>query len=70
MIVKLLTKHHLHVLECLSLEGNYRGSSESTHVKMPHLLEISRTGSIISDLRWYKGGTRRWDASKIDIILL
>ena len=33
MIVKLLTKHHL---EFLSLKGGCRGSSESTHVKMPH----------------------------------
>ena len=33
MIVKLLTEHHL---ECLSLKGDCRGSSESTHVKMPH----------------------------------
>ena len=33
MIVKLLTELHL---ECLSLKGGCRGSSESTHVKMPH----------------------------------
>ena len=33
MIVKLLTEHHL---ECLGLKGGCRGSSESTHVKMPH----------------------------------
>ena len=33
MIIKLLTEHHL---EFLSLKGGYRGSSESTHVKMPH----------------------------------
>ena len=33
MIVKLLTEPHL---ECLSLKGDGRGSSESTHVKMPH----------------------------------
>ena len=33
MIVKLLTEHHL---EFLSLKGGYRGSSESTHDKMPH----------------------------------
>ena len=33
MIVKLLTEHHL---ECLSLKGGCRGSSESTHAKMPH----------------------------------
>ena len=32
MIVKLLTEHHL---EVLSLKGGCRGSSESTHVKMP-----------------------------------
>ena len=33
MIVKLLTEHHL---EFLRLKGGCRGSSESTHVKMPH----------------------------------
>ena len=33
MIVKLLTEHHL---KFLSLKGGCRGSSESTHVKMPH----------------------------------
>ena len=33
MIVKLLTEHHL---ECQSLKGGCRGSSDSTHVKMPH----------------------------------
>ena len=33
MTVKLLTEHHL---EFLSLKGGCRGSSESTHVKMPH----------------------------------
>ena len=33
MIDKLLTEHHL---EFLSLKGGYRGSSESTTVKMPH----------------------------------
>ena len=33
MIVKLLTELHL---EFLSLKGGCRGSSESTHVKMPH----------------------------------
>ena len=33
MIVKLLTEQHL---ECLSLKGGCRGSSESTHVKMPN----------------------------------
>ena len=33
MIVKLLTEHHF---EFLSLRAGGRGSSESTHVKMPH----------------------------------
>ena len=33
MIVKLLTEHHL---EFLSLKEGCIGSSESTHVKMPH----------------------------------
>ena len=33
MIVKLLTEHYS---EFLSLNGGYRGSFESTHVKMPH----------------------------------
>ena len=33
MIVKLLTEFHL---EFLSLKGGCKGSSESTHVKMPH----------------------------------
>ena len=39
MIVKILTEHHL---EFLSLKGSFRGSSESTPVK---LLEISCRGS-------------------------
>ena len=33
MIFKLLTEHHL---DFLSLKGGCRGSSESTHAKMPH----------------------------------
>ena len=33
MIIKLLTEHHL---EFLGLKGGCRGSSESTHVKIPH----------------------------------
>ena len=32
MIVKLLTEHHL---DFLSFKGGCRGSSESTHIKMP-----------------------------------
>ena len=33
MIVELLSEHHL---EFLSLKGGCRGSSESTHAKLPH----------------------------------
>ena len=33
MIVKLVTEYHL---EFLSLKGDCRGSSESTHIKMSH----------------------------------
>ena len=33
MIIKLLTEHHL---EFLSLKRGCRGTSKSTHVKMPH----------------------------------
>ena len=43
MIVKLLTEHHL---EFLSLKGGCRGSSESTHVKMPHCWKSHATAQI------------------------
>ena len=36
MTVKLLTEYHL---EFVSLKGGGTGSSESTHVKMPHCLK-------------------------------
>ena len=41
MSVKLLSEQHL---EFLSLKGGCTGSSESTLVKIPHLLEISQYG--------------------------
>ena len=44
MIVKLLTEHHL---EFLSLKGDCRGSSESTHVKMPHYWKSHALAHII-----------------------
>ena len=44
MIVKLLTEHHL---EFLSLKGGCRGSSESTHVKMPHCWKSHALAQII-----------------------
>ena len=40
MIVKLLTEHHL---EFRSLKGGCRGSSDSTHVKMPHCCKSHAT---------------------------
>ena len=43
MIVKLLTEHHL---EFLSLKGGYRGSADSTHVKMPHCWKSRATADI------------------------
>ena len=36
MTIKLLTEHHL---ELLNLKGGCTGSSESTFVKMPHCLK-------------------------------
>ena len=44
MSVKLLTEHYL---EFLSLKGDYRGSSESTHVKMPHCWKSHALARII-----------------------
>ena len=44
MIVKLLPEHHL---EFLSLKGGCRGSSESTHVKMPHCWKSHALAQII-----------------------
>ena len=38
MTVKLLTEHHL---DFLSLKGGCRGSSEFTHVKIPHCWNVA-----------------------------
>ena len=43
MIVKLLTEHHL---ESLSLKGGYRGSSESTLVKVSNCWKSYQTETI------------------------
>ena len=43
MIVGLLTEHHL---EFLSLKGGWGGSSESTHVKMPHCWKSHATAHV------------------------
>ena len=47
MIVKLLTEHHL---EFLSLKGDCRGSSESTHVKMSNCWKSHTTTLMIFEL--------------------
>ena len=44
MIVKLLNEH---LLEFLSLKAGCRGSSESTHVKMPHCWKFYALAQII-----------------------
>ena len=44
MIVKLLTEQHL---EFRSLKGGYRGSSESTYVKIPHCWKSRATAQHI-----------------------
>ena len=49
MSVKLLTEHHL---EFLSLNGGCRGSSESTHVKMPHCLKSHVTAQSFSNCQF------------------
>ena len=61
MTVKLLTEHHS---EFLSLKGGCRGSSESTHVKMPYswnshaLAHIINTVSLQTQVKvaLYEGG--------------
>ena len=47
MIVKLLTEH---LLKFLSLKGGCRGSSESTHVKMPHCWKSHAVAHLSRDL--------------------
>ena len=46
MTVKLLTERHL---EFLRLKGGCTGSSESTHVKMPHCWKSHVTALMISE---------------------
>ena len=46
MIVKLLTEHHL---KFLSLKGGCTGSSESTHVKIPHCWKSHAKAHMIKD---------------------
>ena len=52
MTVKLLTEYHL---EFLSLKGGFTGSSESTHVKMPHCWKSHVAAHLFSDLLYTSG---------------
>ena len=52
MIVKLLTKHHL---ECLSLTGSCRGSSESTLVKMSNCWKSHAPAHLIHQKHGHQG---------------
>ena len=52
MIVRLLTEHHLGFL---SLKGCCRGSSESTHVKMPHCWKSHALTPIFFFSRLFEG---------------
>ena len=51
MTVKQLTGHHK---EFLSLKGGCRGSSESTHVKMPHCW---KSHALVHFFNLFQGGT-------------
>ena len=52
MIVLLLTVHHF---EFLSVKGGCRGSSESTHVKMPHCWAYHALALIIHESKGSTG---------------
>ena len=55
MSVQLLTEHHF---EFLSLKGGFTGSSESTHVKMPHCWKSYVTAQFVITLNdvWDRAG--------------
>ena len=48
MIVQLLTEHHL---EFLSLKGGYKGTSESTLVKVSNCWKSHATAHLLNSLR-------------------
>ena len=54
MIVKLLTEHRL---EFLSLKGAFRGSSESTLVKMTHCWKSHATAHLIAQSLLFETAT-------------
>ena len=51
MTVKLMTEHHL---EFISLKGGFKGSSESTLVKMPHCWKSHVTAHIHLHVDYYQ----------------
>ena len=51
-IAKLLTEHHL---EFLNLKGGCRGSSESTHVKIPHCWKSHAAAQFINGYLFFMG---------------
>ena len=55
MIVKLLTELHL---EFQCVKGGCRGSSESTHVKMPHCWKSHALAHILFVMRKVYNSTR------------
>ena len=70
MIVKLLTEHYL---ERLSLKEGCRGSSESTHVKMPHCWKSYALAQLFQILSLNNvgihGGVCRVTRKMVDIVL-
>ena len=62
MNVKLLTEHHL---ECLSLKGGCRGSSESTRVKMPNYRKSHALAHLVNNL-----GLKRHDNVLVSALLV
>ena len=66
MIVKLLTEHHL---EFLSLKGGCTGRSESIHVKMHTLFEITCSGSYAIQFQLYMR-TMEWYGQMVKVSIL
>ena len=62
MIIKLLTEQHL---EFLSLKGGCRGSSESTHVKMPDCWKSHALAHMLLDSGQTDEGRTFYDHKKL-----
>ena len=66
MIVKLLTEHHL---EFLGLKGGCRGSSESTHVKIPFCRKSLALAQMALSLGMLEVGSTKLAEMMIGILL-